>query len=181
MAATHMAFCKLIQDGSFSSKNLLLEHGFSVNAQRHSEPKPPEEYLGQYREATNRIRVEVKEKTYVKENMAVLDSFSTEEYLNEIFSPADRQELVRLSCCNFISSGGSFDFGEEQEDFTYSLHESFYTSLGHGFRSTFNHANATVNGKMWWLILYDPAKVTNDEQAETFSNLCFNYFLDIDH
>ena len=202
MTATHMAFCKLIQDRSFSSRNFLLEHGFSINAQRHSEPKPPEEYLGQFavacylkmpytveesdfwtlaQEATKRIHGELSEETYVEENIAVLDSFNTEEFLNEILSPSDRQELVRLSSCNFVSSGGSFDFGEEQEQYTYNLHECFYTSLGHGFASTFNHFNATVNGKMWWVILYDPAKVTNDEQAETFSNLCFNYFLEIDH
>ena len=200
MAATHITFCKLLQDGCINEKDLELVHDFTINTQRHCKPKPSNEYLGNYflahpfkmeytnengdfwslaGETTKRIHSEVDGKTYLTDNMAVFDSFSIEEIVNEIASPRNREELIGLSMCNSVSSAGCFDFREQQKCHTYQLHECLFNSLIHGLPLAFVHFNATVNGKMSWVILYDPSKFMNVEHAESYANLCFDYFVEI--
>lgn len=201
MAVAHIAFCELVKQGSSSIAKLIeLEHVFSIDAQRDCVPKPHEEYFGQFaltqsitmqytdeiadfwklaQKTTKRIHHQVKEQC-VRENLAVSSSFNPEEFVNQIISPPDRRDLIRLSCCNFISSAGSFNFDEKASHGTYKLHQCLYNSLCHGFAGAFSHFNTTVNGKMSWVILYDPSKV-NGKQAEEFSNLCFSYFVKLAH
>ena len=201
MAATHIIFCKLLQDGYINTKDLQLVHEFCINTQRHCKPKSSNEYLGNYflpshpfkmeytnengdfwslaRESTKRIHSEVDEGKYVTDNMAVFDSFSIEEIVNEIESPRNREELIGLSMCNSVSSAGCFDFREQQKCHTYQLHECLFNSLIHGLPLAFVHFNATVNGKMSWVILYDPSKFMNVEHAESYANFCFDYFVEI--
>ena len=42
-----------------------------------------------------------------------------------------------------------------------------------------SHFNTTVNGKMSWVIMYDPSKVVNSAQAQRLANLCFDYFVEM--
>lgn len=196
MAAAHVIFCKLLQlqDGT---KQVQLKHGFSINGQRHCQPKPHEEYLGvfvfavdslplQYvnteqvdfwklaQESTRRIHCFVKEAKYVTEFFLMDDVFRAEDLI-KLF---DRQVLMKSPVSNFVSSAGSFDFGEEQKHHTYRLQEFLFYNLVHGLPGIFDHFNVTVNGKMSWAILYDISRV-NREQGEKFANLCFNYFVEI--
>ena len=48
MAATHITFCKLLQDGRTNTKDLQLVHAIAINSQRHCKPKPFNEYVGNY-------------------------------------------------------------------------------------------------------------------------------------
>ena len=197
MAANHLAFCKLLQDGGYSREDVLLEHNVAINGQRDCQPKLPKEYLGHFacvqplfipyaddksdfwklaQESTKRIQDDLlKEEKYAKETVALFDAFSPEEVLNEMFSPLDLQDFVRLSACTGVSSAGSFDFREEQKEHRYKLHECLFNSLVHDLVNVFIHYNTTVNGKMSWVIKYDPSKV-NSAQAQRFANLCFDYF-----
>ena len=199
MAATHMAFCKLIQEGSLRDQDCKLEHWFPINARRDCYLKPPEKYLGQFtllhslslqytegadfwkltREILRRIHSEIKEENHIKKSMATLHSFSAEELVDEMLGPSDRQTLTRLSSCNMVCSAASFEFRQEEKHYTYKLHECLYNSPIHGLATTFGHFIARVNGKMSWVILYDPSRVKQAE-AKKFSSLCFKYFLEID-
>ena len=197
MVAAHMAFCELIREGGLSNKDCYLEHRFSINAQQNCHPIPPEEYLGQFsilhtfsipytvkgadfwtlaRESTQRIDCELKEEKHITENMPALHSLSAEELVDEVFGPSNRGNLIKLSSCNTLSIAGSIEFGEEEKHYTYKLHECLYNCPIHGLATTFGHFIATVNGKMSWVILYDPSRVTLGE-AEEFSTMCFNIFL----
>ena len=200
MAANHLAFCKLLQNAGCSCKDVLLDHHFTINSQRDCQPRPPKEYLGHFscgqtlffpyadhksdfwkvaEEATKCIHDELKEEKYARQSVGFFTGFSPEEILNEAFSPLDRQNLVRLSMCSAVSSVGSFDFRKEQKHHRYKLHECLFNALVHGLPFSFAHFNTTVNGKMSWVIKYDPSRVINGSQAQRFANLCFDYLIQI--
>ena len=198
-AATHMAFCKLVEERSSSAEAYQLEHWFFANAQQYIYPNPPQEYLGQLafpvtiilpytveeidfwklaEECTQRIDSELKEEKFLTERIRVMDCFSAEEFVDEILGPLDRQNLIKMTSCNMISSASSSEFRKEEKHYTYKLHECLYNSPIHGLATTFGHFNATVNGKMSWVISYDPSRVKQAE-AKKFSSLCFKYFLEM--
>ena len=199
-AATHMAFCKLVEERISSTEDYQLEHWFYMNAQQNCYPNPPEKYLGQLafldvlkvpflveeidfwnlaQKCTERIDNELNEEKPIKDSMSVMDCFSAEEFVDEILSPSDRQNLITMSSCNLICSASSSEFRKDEKHYTYKLQECLYNFPIHGLATTFGHFNATVNGKMSWVILYDSSRV-KEVEAKKFSSLCFKYFLEID-
>ena len=199
MAATHMAFGKLVQERSSSAKDYQLEHWIYMNAQQNHYPNPPEEYLGQLaflhdftveytveaefwklaQECTQRIENELKGERRITERMRLMDYFSPEELVDELLGPSDRQNLIRLSSCNMICNASFSEFRKQEKHYTYKLYECLYNSPIHGLAITFGHFNLTVNGKMSWVILYDSSRV-REAEAKKFSSLCFKHFLAID-
>ena len=73
-----------------------------------------------------------------------------------------------------------------KDSFRYRLHECLFNVLVHGLANAFSHFNTTVNGKMPWVIMYDPSKVVNSAPVhyfttleQRFANLCFDYSVEI--
>ena len=201
MAATHVSFCRLIEGKNDGGKSCKLEHDFAISGRRYCHPKPHDEYLGDFalisplilnymaenkvdfwklaQECTKRIQCLVKDERRVTGIIMLFDLFSIEKLANEFFCPVNRQDVIRLSNCNMVSSAGSFDFRARAKNHTYKLHECLFNNTVHGMVGIFSHYNVTVNGKMSWSITYDPSKVVNSEQAEKFANLCFNFFIEL--
>ena len=197
-AATHMAFCKLVEERYSSGEDYQLEHWFYMNGRQNCYPNPPEAYLGQlafldvlkipYTEAdfwniaqkyTKHIDNELKEEIPIIESMRLMNCFSAEEFVDQVLGPSDRQNLITMSSCNMICSASSSEFRKDEKHYTYKLQECLYNFPIHGLATTFGHFNATVNGKMSWVILYDSSRV-KEADARKFSSLCFKYFLEID-
>ncbi|CAB4011881.1 Hypothetical predicted protein [Paramuricea clavata] len=196
-AAAHLAFCELIQDGMKGNKDAKLKCECAINAQRCCDPKPHEDYLGYFvyvfnelymkyetgtdvnfwkmaQETTNEIHDFVKTEGYIINETIICETMKPRELVDQV----DREVLIRFSCCNFISSFGSFNFDQNQEEQTYKLQECFVNSLNHGFAETFLHLNHTINGKMSWSIVSDVSRVES-RHAEKFASLCFGRFIEI--
>ena len=196
-AAANLAFCDLIQDGMKKNNDLKLKWEFVINAQRCCDPKPHEDYLGLFVYSFDELCMKYKPGTDVdfwklaqKTTKGIQDFVKAEQYVisetmfgetmkaNEVLDLFDRDVVIRLSPCNFISSFGSFHFGTDQQEQTYTLNECFINDTGHGFPSTFTHFNHTINGKMTWQITHNASRVPI-QHAEKFVSLCFGRFIEI--
>ena len=187
-AAAHLAFCELIEPDQ-SNSEVELELPFAIDAQRFCNPKPHQEYLGQFaytcqnvymkcltgdtgyfwklaQETTQRIKDFVEKEAYVSEATVLNGLLEPRELFNLLVG----DDLFAKAGCNFISSIGCFNFGNSQSE-TYKLHECFINTLAHGMRFTFCHFNHTINSKMTWQIATNYAVHT--KHAEKFANLCF--------
>ena len=194
-AAANLAFCDLIQDGMKENIDTKLKWEFVINAQRCCDPKPHEDYLGLFVYSFDELCMKYEPDTDFwklaqKTTMEIQDFVKAEQYVisetmfgetmkaNEVFSLLDREGVIRLSPCNFISSFGSFHFGTDQQEQTYTLKECFINDTAHGFPSTFTHFNHTINDKMTWQITHNASRV-QFQHAEKFVSLCFGRFIDI--
>lgn len=193
-AATHIAFCKLINTGN-SIFDEILTHGFPVNGLRVCKPKPPVEYLGHFaisatlpiatwyngdgfwstaQAATKQIQTIIKEGKYVSKQLSKFDIFTQKEIVDEFISPLDPGKKLKLLTENTISSAGAFTFSHNNTAI-YKLHECLYYALCSGFPSFADHFNTTVNGKMSWVIMCDHFVPRPIE--EQFAKLCFDTLL----
>ena len=198
-AAANLAFCDLIQDGMKENNDSKLKWEFAINAQRCCDPKPHEDYLGLFLYPFHELSMKYEPGTDVdfwkvaqKTAKEIQDVVKAEQYVisetmfgetmkaNEMLNLLDRDVVIRLSACNFISSFGSFHFGTDQQEQTYTLNECFINDVGHGDPGTFVHYNHTINGKMTWQITHNASRV-QVQHAEKFVNLCFGRFIDIAH
>lgn len=197
MAAAHLAFCELIQDGMKGNKDAKLKCECAIHAQRCCDPKPHEDYLGLFvyifdelymkyetgtdvnfwkvaQETTKEIQDIVKAEGYIINDTIMSETMKPRKLVDLV----DREVFIRFSCCNFMSSFGSFNFGQNQEEQTYKLHESFVNNLSYSFPNTFSHFNHTANSKMTWSIVSDVSRVES-RHAEKFASLCFGRFIEI--
>ena len=188
-AAAHLAFCELIEPDQ-SNSEVELELPFAIDAQRFCNPKPHQEYLGQFaytcqnvymkcltgdtvyfwklaQETTQRIKDFVEKEAYVSEATVLNGLLEPRELFNLLVS----DDLFAKGGCNYISSFGCFTFGNPQSE-TYKLHECFINSLAHGMLYTFCHFNHTINSKMTWQIATN--YTVHTKHAEKFANLCFS-------
>ena len=198
-AAANLAFCDLIQDGMKENIDTKLKWEFVINAQRCCDPKPHEDYLGLFVYIFDELCMKYEPGTDVdfwkvaqKTTTEIQDVVKAERYVigdtmfgetmkaNEMLNLLDRDVVIGLSPCNSISSFGSFHFGTDQQEQTYTLNECFINDTGHGFPGTFVHYNHTINGKMTWHITHNASRV-QVQHAEKFVNLCFRRFIDIAH
>ena len=198
-AAAHLAFCELIKDGMEVDEDVKLKTEFAINARRFCDPKSDEDYLGLFvyvcdelymtyqqendvdfwkvaQETTKKIHDHLRKERFVIRETIISEAMKAKEFVNLL----DREMVIRLSSCNFISSFGSFNFGQNHQEQTYKLHECFIHSVNHGFAETFTHFNHTINGKMTWEITYNASKIQS-HHAEKFVNLCFSRFINIAH
>ena len=187
-AVAHLAFCELVEDSNLNDVDL--ECSFAINAKPLCNPKPDEDYIGflvyifqnfnmKYRkstsvdfwklakETTGRMKESVKKEAFVSEVTMLCGIMSPREICELLIN--DR--LFEKSVCNFVSSFGSFNFGEEQSD-TYKLHDCFINTVTHVSHVTFFHFIHTINGKMAWQITSSLA--VHGNHAENFAGLCFN-------
>ena len=194
VAAAHVSLHKLIKNCSIIAKKHEFIHMFSVNGQRLCEPKPADDYLGNFvltetlhiscdiddfwlvaREATKQLQaiIEGKEK-HVSANIAEFDMFTPQEMVDEFHSPLDPKKKLKLFTENYISSAGAFTFNGNRASM-YKLHECLYYSVPYGYTSFSCHFNTTVNGKMAWVIMC--TKFIPHTIEEQFAMLCFNTLL----
>ncbi|XP_028408388.1 uncharacterized protein LOC114530930 [Dendronephthya gigantea] len=196
-AAAHLTFCELVEDGMKGSKDVNLKCSFSINSLRCCNLKPHKDYLGYFvyycdelylkymnqlgidfwkvaQETTKQIQDCVKKEEFVLSESIMNETIRAKELVDLL----DRELLVRISCCNFISSFGSFNFAHDIDKQTYKLQDCFVNSLTHGFPHTFNHYNHTINGRMIWQIIYD-ASIVETHHAKEFANRCFSRFLEM--
>ena len=190
MAAVHIACCRLVGEDPVPAQ---LENVLAINVQRNCEPKPPEEYLGQYglghrlfmpfikkdvdfwqfaEETTTMIHNALNKELHIKRTLSVINAFSAEELCNELCSSSDPETMMRLSTCNYLSNLGSFDFGSEQH-YQYDVHECLLTGIIGKVTGTFFHSMTTVNDKLSWIISSSRSRVQEDV-AQQFAKLCFN-------
>ena len=194
-AAANLAFCDLIQDGMKENNDSKLNWKFAINAHRSCDPKPHEDYLGLFLYMFDKHCMKYEPgtdfwKVAQKTTKEIQDVVKAEQYVigdtmfgetmkaNEVLNLLDRDVVIRLSPCNFISSFGSFHFGTDQQEQTYTLNECFINDTGHGYPGTFVHYNHTINGKMTWQITHNASRV-QIQHAERFVTLCFGRFIDI--
>ena len=193
-AAANLAFCELVQDRMKESQNVKLKWEVVMNAQRHCDPKPHQDYLGYFvydideffmeyvsgtdidfwklaQKATKKIQDAVNAQQYVIRDTMFCETMKPKEILDLL----DHDLLIRLSGCNFISSYGSFNFVTDNQQQTYKLYECFINDASLGFPGTFWHFNHTINGKMTWQITHNASRV-NTQHAEMFAKLCFGRF-----
>lgn len=106
-AAAHCAFCRLIENGVTKDKDVKLQHGFAINARRHCDPKPPEDYLGCFvysfdefymkyiadsdvgfwkvaQSATQQIRDFVRNEEYISNETLIEETMKPRELLNQL-------------------------------------------------------------------------------------------------
>ena len=196
-AAANLAFCELIKDGMKENKDAKLRWAFAINAQRCCDPKPHEDYLGLFVYVFDELCMKFEECTSVdfwkvaqKTTKEIQDVVKAEQYVTtetmfgetmkakEMLDLLNRDVLIRLSACNFISSFGSFHFGTDHREQSYKLSECFVADAGLGFPDTFSHFNHTINGKMTWQITHNASRV-QIQHAEKFASLCFGRFIQI--
>ena len=194
VAAAHVSLHKLIKNCSIIAKKQEFIHMFSINGQRLCEPKPADDYLGNFiltealhissdiddfwlvaQEATKQLQTIVggKEKQ-VSANMAEFDMFTPREMVDVFHSPLDSKKKLKLFTENYISSAGAFTFKGNSASM-YKLHECLYYSVPYGYTSFSCHFNTTVNGKMAWVIMC--TKFIPHTIEEHFAMLCFNTIL----
>lgn len=194
VAAAHKAFCKLTESqGSTMPQQELMLVLFAISGLHVCKPKLPVEYLGNYlltealsisknegdfwliaEDATKQIRTIITEERYVSAQLAEFDIFTPSEVVNEIHSPLDPKKKLKLFAGNYISSAGAFTF-DDNSSCSYKLHECVYYSLPFGFPSFCLHSNATVNGKMSWVVTC--SKHIPHTIEEQFASLCFETLL----
>ena len=186
--AAHLVFCELIEEEKL--KDIMLKLSFAINGQRYLDPKPHEDYLGFFvyayqdfslkylrgggidfwklaQETTRQIKAFVGKEAFIAENTVSSGLLEPGEVVKLFIN----DNLFPKSESNFISSFGSFSFGERKDDI-YKLHECIINNLVHSLNCTFCHFNYTINGKMIWQIA---SNVTVDSyHAEKFANLCFS-------
>ena len=196
-AASHLAFCELVEDGTKGSKGANLKYTLAINSQRCCDVKPHKDYLGYFvyifkelyiesragtvidfwkvaRETTKQIRDCVKNEKFVLNESMMNETMNARELLDIL----DRELVIRLSPCYLISSFGSFNFSRDIDKQTYKLQDCFINNLFHGFPNTFNHYNYTINGRMTWQIIHDASRVETSH-AVKFANCCFDRFVKI--
>ncbi|XP_028412154.1 uncharacterized protein LOC114534878 [Dendronephthya gigantea] len=192
ITAAHLAFCKLL-DGE-KSKDAKLSYPFAINGQRFCDPKPNDNYLGNFvyehedsyikysgndadfwqlaRETTEKIKTDVKKAQFITEVTVMSALLKPVEILHLFVN----EKLFPKSYCNFISSFGSFKFNVGDKG-VYKLHECFVNNHLNGFNCTFSHFNYTINGKMTWQIASNLTVRT--EHAETFANHCHDKLIEV--
>ncbi len=151
--AAHLAFCELIEEEKL--KDIMLKLSFAINGQRYFDPKPHEDYLGFFvyayqdfslkylrgggidfwklaQETTRQVKAFVGKEACIAENTVSSGLLEPGEVVKLFIN----DNLFPKSESNFISTFGSFSFGERQDDI-YKLHECIINNLVHSLNCTF--------------------------------------------